>query len=66
MSPNALLKLDVAGTVLTALCCFTPLAVWVLGALGLATAIGRIDAITLSALAVFAALTVCELWKRQA
>ena len=64
MNPNVLLKTRIAGRVLAALCCFTPLAVWVFGALGLATAIGWIDAIALPALAVFAVPTVFALCKR--
>jgi mercuric ion transport protein len=64
MSPDTLLKSGIAGTILAALCCFTPILVWIFGAIGLAAAVGWIDVIALPALAMFTAVTVFALRKR--
>ncbi len=65
MSHETLLKAGIVGTIVAALCCFTPVLVWTLAAVGLAAAVGWVDMIALPALAVFAALTVFALWKRR-
>ncbi|WP_299625524.1 mercury resistance system transport protein MerF [Pelagibius sp.] len=65
MSADSLLKTGVIGTVVAALCCFTPLLVVVLGALGLSALVGVLDYILLPALAFFVGLTVYALWKRR-
>lgn len=53
----------VAGSVLAALCCFTPLLVVGLGALGLSTALAWLDIVLLPLLALFLALTGFALWR---
>ncbi|NIA68032.1 mercury resistance system transport protein MerF [Pelagibius litoralis] len=63
MTNNLLLKTGVVGTVVAALCCFTPLLVVVLGSLGLSALLGILDYVLLPALAFFIALTVYALWK---
>lgn len=63
-SPNTLLKLGVAGTGIVALYCFTPVLVVLFGAVGLAAAVGYLDAILLPALAGFVLLTLYALWRR--
>ncbi|WP_420346064.1 mercury resistance system transport protein MerF [Pelagibius sp.] len=65
MSDNRLLKVGVVGTVIAAVCCFTPLLVVVLGALGLSALVGVLDYVLLPVLALFIALTVYALWKRK-
>lgn len=64
MKPN-LLILGIAGTIITALCCFTPLLVGVLGLLGLSALIGYLDIVLLPALAVFILITGYALWRRR-
>lgn len=61
---NKLLGLGLGGTVLTIMCCFTPLLPVVLTALGLTGLLGIIynDAILLSILAGFFILTGYALW----
>lgn len=61
---DKLLATGVVGTVVAALCCFTPILVVLLGAVGLSAALGWIDYVLLPALAVFLALTVYALWRR--
>ena len=65
MSPGALLKTGLVGTVVTAVCCFTPVLVILFGALGLSAAMGWLDVVLLPALGFFVALTGYALWKRR-
>ena len=58
MADRRLLKTGVVGTVVAALCCFTPLPVMVLGGLGLSAWVGALDYVLLPALAFFIGLTV--------
>ncbi len=60
-----LIATGIVGTVIAALCCFTPVLVVLLGALGLSAALGWIDYVLLPALAFFIALAVCAVWRRQ-
>ncbi len=61
-NPNVLLGTGIAGTVLTALCCFTPILVLLLGGLGLSALTGYLDLVLLPALAGFVCLTIYALW----
>ena len=58
MASRALLRVGVLGTLVAALCCFTPVLVVVLGVLGLSAAIGWLDYVLLPALGAFAAVSV--------
>ena len=60
-----LLRVGIAGSVVTALCCFTPVLVLLLGALGLSAAVGLLDWVLLPALAGFVTLTGYALWRRR-
>ena len=61
---SRLLKIGLTGTIITALCCFTPVLVVLLGALGLSAVVGILDFVLLPLLAVFIAVTGYALWKR--
>lgn len=63
---NRLLGVGIAGTVIAALCCFTPVLVVLLGAVGLSAMVGWLDVVLLPALAFFVGLTVYALWRRSA
>ena len=52
-NPKPLLRVSVIGTVLVALCCFTPILVILLGTVGLAALTGYLDVVLLPALAFF-------------
>ena len=67
MMKNKLLTVGLSGTVLAALCCFTPLLPVVLSALGLTSLIGVVynDAILLPVLAGFLMLTGYALWRQK-
>jgi mercuric ion transport protein len=61
---NRLLKIGVVGSIITAICCFTPALVLLLGAVGFASLIGYLDIVLLPALVIFLGLTGYALWKR--
>lgn len=65
MSNNRLLKIGIIGTIIAALCCFTPLLVILLGALGLSAMVGYLDVVLLPALGIFILITLYALWKRR-
>lgn len=64
MKQNRLLKLGIVGTILTALCCFTPVLVILFGALGLAALVGYVDYVLFPLLGVFALLVIVGLYRR--
>ena len=65
MNPNTSLKVGVIGTIVAALCCFTPVLVILFGAVGLTALVGYLDYVLFPALAFFIALTIYTLWRRQ-
>jgi len=62
---NKLLTTGVVGTVLAALCCFTPVLVILLSGVGLAALIGYLDVVLLPTLAIFVLITLYALWRRR-
>jgi mercuric ion transport protein len=64
-NPKTLLRSSVIGTLLVALCCFTPILVILLGSVGLAALTGYLDLVLLPALAVFIGLTVYAIWRKK-
>ncbi len=65
MNDKKLLGTGIVGTVIAALCCFTPLLVVLLGAVGLSAALGWLDFVLLPSLAFFIGLTAYALYRRQ-
>ena len=64
-NPKTLLRVGVVGTVLVALCCFTPILVILFGAVGLAALIGYLDYVLLPALAFSIGLTCYAVWRKK-
>lgn len=64
MSENKLLRTGVIGTLIAAVCCFTPLLVVILGALGFTAVIGYLDYVLLPMLGVSILLVVFSVWKK--
>ncbi|VAX30341.1 MerF [hydrothermal vent metagenome] len=62
---NKLLKFGIGGTIIAALCCFTPILVIVLGAVGLSVMVAYLDIVLLPALFIFIGVTVYALSKRK-
>jgi mercuric ion transport protein len=58
---KSLLKTGVIGSVITALCCFTPILVILFGALGLSALIGYLDYVLFPLLGIFLVLIVVSL-----
>ena len=65
MNDKKLLGTGIVGTVLVALCCFTPLLVVLLGVVGLSAALGWLDYVLFPALAFFVGLTIYAVYRRQ-
>ncbi|MEX0706739.1 MAG: mercury resistance system transport protein MerF [Woeseia sp.] len=64
-NPKTLLRASLIGTMIVALCCFTPILVVLLGAVGLAALTGYLDYVLLPALAIFIGLTVYAVWRKK-
>ncbi len=64
MRDRTILRAGIIGTVIAALCCFTPVLVVLLGIVGLSVLTGYLDVVLLPALAFFIGLTVYALWRR--
>lgn len=65
MARDRLLTIGVVGTIVAALCCFTPVLVVLLSAVGLSAYVGMLDTVLLPALFIFVAITVYALWQRR-
>jgi purine-cytosine permease-like protein len=65
--PKTLVRASIFGTIVLALCCFTPVLVLLLGVVGLSALTGYLDYVLLPTLAVFIGLTIYAVRrKRQA
>jgi mercuric ion transport protein len=64
-SDSRLLKYGIIGTILAALCCFTPVLVVLFGAVGLSAAVGYLDVVLFPALGLFVLLTVYAVWRKK-
>jgi len=65
MDDESVLRVGVVGAVVAALCCFTPVLVVPLGAVGLGAVVGWLDYVLLPALAVFLGVIVYALVRRK-
>ena len=64
MNDKSLLKVGVIGTIVAALCCFTPVLVVLFGVVGLSAVVGYLDYVLLPALAVFVLITIYAVIRR--
>lgn len=64
-SERRLLITGIVGTIIVALCCFTPVLAVLFGLVGLSALLGWLDIVLLPALAFFIGLTIYALWRRQ-
>lgn len=66
MDKDALmLRTGIVGTIIAALCCFTPVLVILFGVIGLSAVIGYLDFVLLPALVFFIGLTAYALYRRR-
>lgn len=63
--PKTLLRFSIFGTIVLALCCFTPVLVLLLGVVGLSALTGYLDYVLLPALAIFIGLTIYAVHKKR-
>lgn len=64
MTNQGLLRTGIIGSVVVAICCFTPVLVILLGAVGLSAMLGWLDYVLFPALAVFIGITVYAVMRR--
>ena len=64
MSDRKLLATGIVGTVIAALCCFTPLLVVLLGAVGLSAWLGWLDYVLFPALGIFIIIALYAVVRR--
>ena len=64
-SDRRLLATSIVGTVIAALCCFTPVLAVLFGLVGMSAVLGWVDIVLLPALAFFIGLTIYAVWRRQ-
>lgn len=62
---NKLLTTGVVGTIIAALCCFTPILIITLSIVGLSTMAGYLDIVLIPALLIFSGITIYALLKRK-
>lgn len=65
MNDKNFLRFGLIGTIIAALCCFTPVLVVLFGVVGLSAAIGYLDYVLFPALAFFVLLAIYALWRGQ-
>tara|TARA_R110002072_G_scaffold57052_6_gene147030 strand:+ start:3676 stop:3858 length:183 start_codon:yes stop_codon:yes gene_type:complete len=56
--------MGIVGTIIAALCCFTPVLVVLFGVVGLSAVVGYLDYVLLPALAVFVLITIYAVIRR--
>jgi len=64
MKDAALVRTGIVGAVIAALCCFTPILVALLGAVGPSALTGYLDVVLIPAMAFFAGLTAYAMYRR--
>ena len=65
MNDKKLLATSIVGTIIAALCCFTPILVVLFAAIGLSALVGYLDYVLLPALGFFILLTIYALWRQR-
>lgn len=62
---SPLFKFGAVGTIIAALCCFTPILVILFGVLGLSALTGYLDMVLVPMLVIFIAITAYAVWKER-
>ncbi len=65
MTDKGLLKIGIIGTVIAAICCFTPVLVILLATVGLSAVLRWLDFVLIPALLIFLGITAYALWQRR-
>ena len=64
MNDRVLLRTGVIGSAVAAVCCFTPVLVVLVGAVGLSVLVGYLDYVLFPALAIFVGITIYAFVRR--
>ncbi|HAS24741.1 MAG TPA: mercury resistance system transport protein MerF [Vibrio sp.] len=64
MEDKTYFRIGIVGTVIAAICCFTPILIILLGTLGLSALAIYLDAVLLPVLGAFVFLTIFALWRK--
>jgi len=62
---SRLKRFGIVGTIVTALCCFTPILIVLLGVMGLSWIIGYLDYVLFPVLFIFVGITVYAVWRER-
>ncbi|NOR64508.1 MAG: mercury resistance system transport protein MerF [Candidatus Scalindua sp.] len=62
---NTILRTGIIGSIITAICCFTPILIVVFTAIGLAAIVGYLDYVLFPLLAIFLGMIGYGIYKRQ-
>lgn len=65
MKRQTLLKTGIIGSLIAAVCCFTPVLVWLFSAVGLAALVVYLDYIFMPALVVFLGITAYAFFRKR-
>lgn len=65
MKDSTILRTGIIGSVILAVCCFTPILVLLLGLVGLSAVVGWLDYVLFPALALFIGITIYAFRKRR-
>ncbi len=62
---NIVLRTGIIGSIITAICCFTPILIVIFTAIGLAAIVGYLDYVLFPLLAIFLGMIGYGIYKRQ-
>jgi mercuric ion transport protein len=62
---NIVLRMGIIGSIITAICCFTPILIVIFTAIGLAAIVGYLDYVLFPLLAIFLGMIGYGIYKRQ-
>lgn len=65
MKRQTLLKTGIIGSLIAAVCCFTPVLVWLFAAVGLAALVGYLDYVLFPTLVVFLGITAYAFFRKR-
>lgn len=65
MPSSQIFRVGIIGTIVTAVCCFTPVLPFILSAIGISRFVGYLDMVLMPLLAIFAGIAIFGFLKRR-
>ena len=65
MPGSQIFRVGIIGTIVTAVCCFTPVLPFILGAIGISRFVSYLDMVLMPLLAIFAGIAIFGFLKRR-